>query len=286
MLFDSYGPLRRVSGLLLMVFTSTALADADFIDPPPPRAESSPESSQSSSPGRDYLYNFVRIPARATAEVFRTDREGLKRNAIAIGSVGLAFAMDQEIRDWSQDNRSNASNRITTPLYDIGTPRTAAIGLVGGYSYAFLADDGYFAQTLHLSFQSLLVSQMFTTVFKKGFQRTRPRDSPDDPFDQSAGSESFFSGHASGTWATLTVLAKRYPHQRAVGWGAYTIAGAVALSRVHDDGHWASDVLAGSLVGYGIGHLTVEMSPFRNHDAVVLPIIDQEMQGVMIAVRF
>ena len=30
----------------------------------------------------------------------------------------------------------------------------------------------------------------------------------------------------------------------------YTLAGAVAVSRVHDNKHWASDIILGSLIGY------------------------------------
>jgi len=42
----------------------------------------------------------------------------------------------------------------------------------------------------------------------------------------------------------------------------------VALSRVYDNEHWASDVLVGSAIGFAIGHLVV-----RNESKLkVLPV--------------
>lgn len=61
----------------------------------------------------------------------------------------------------------------------------------------------------------------------------------------------FPSGHASVTFASATVL------QRHLGWKAavptYAIASYVAVSRLHENRHYLSDVVAGSALGLIVG---------------------------------
>jgi hypothetical protein len=63
---------------------------------------------------------------------------------------------------------------------------------------------------------------------------------------------SFPSGHAVAVFATATVIALAYRRQ---GWTiiALTAAGMTALSRVYLGHHYPSDILAGSILGAGIG---------------------------------
>jgi PAP2 superfamily protein len=74
---------------------------------------------------------------------------------------------------------------------------------------------------------------------------------------------SFPSGHASVTFAAASVL------WRHLGWKAavptYTVASYVALSRLHDNRHYLSDVVFGSAVGVAVGH-TVTMHTLRGHE--------------------
>jgi len=69
---------------------------------------------------------------------------------------------------------------------------------------------------------------------------------------------SFPSGHASGTFATATVLQREFGWR--VGLPAYGLAAYVAESRVQENCHYASDVIFGAAVGIvagrtvGIGH--------------------------------
>ncbi len=60
------------------------------------------------------------------------------------------------------------------------------------------------------------------------------------------GYSSFPSGHASLTFTLAAVLASYYPTWRGVWYG---IAGLVAISRIYLDLHFASDIMAGAVLG-------------------------------------
>src|SRR5262249_13889217 len=86
--------------------------------------------------------------------------------------------------------------------------------------------------------QALAVSNGLVQTLKHTTRRERP--------DGSAAT-SFPSGHASDTFAAATAL------ERHLGWKgavpAYAFASYVAISRLHDNRHYLSDVVFGSTVG-------------------------------------
>ena len=65
-----------------------------------------------------------------------------------------------------------------------------------------------------------------------------------------SGNTSFPSGHTTVAFATAAALA-RESRARWVPWVAYPVAALVGWSRLRDNRHWASDVVAGAAVGYG-----------------------------------
>jgi len=66
---------------------------------------------------------------------------------------------------------------------------------------------------------------------------------------------SFPSGHSSVTFATATVIERHLGWRKAIA--AYAIASYVAMSRIHDDQHYLSDVIFGAAVGSIAGRTVV-----------------------------
>ncbi|HEY9856728.1 MAG TPA: phosphatase PAP2 family protein, partial [Stenomitos sp.] len=64
---------------------------------------------------------------------------------------------------------------------------------------------------------------------------------------------SFPSGHAAVSFAAATVLADYNPK---LAWPAYGIAALVSYSRIYNGLHYPSDILAGALLGIGVGKFT------------------------------
>jgi membrane-associated phospholipid phosphatase len=96
----------------------------------------------------------------------------------------------------------------------------------------------------------LLQAQILTEVMVEPLKFAVGRLRPDGSNHQS-----FPSGHAAVTFATATVI------ERHLGWKkaavGYVIASYVAMSRVHDNRHYLSDVIFGSAVGAIAGRTVV-----------------------------
>jgi hypothetical protein len=91
----------------------------------------------------------------------------------------------------------------------------------------------------------LIRAQIVTQILTYGLKVAVRRDRPDGT------GYSFPSGHSSVTFASATVL------QRHLGWRAavptYTVASYVAVSRLHENRHFLSDVVFGAALGIAAG---------------------------------
>lgn len=70
-------------------------------------------------------------------------------------------------------------------------------------------------------------------------------------------SSSFPSGHTTAAFAAATVFASEYKDDPLIPVIAYSAAGLIGISRVTENAHWATDVLAGFALGYTTGRLVV-----------------------------
>jgi hypothetical protein len=86
--------------------------------------------------------------------------------------------------------------------------------------------------------QALAMAEMITVSLKYTVRRERPDGS---------GANSFPSGHSADTMAFATALERHFDWR--LWLPAYTFASYVAISRLHDNVHYLSDVMFGSAVG-------------------------------------
>jgi membrane-associated phospholipid phosphatase len=142
-------------------------------------------------------------------------------------------------------------NRAVSPL-GLGQTNWWAVG--GTTAYAYLTKNTRLQKTVYIWVGSLLINDLVTNELKLSFQRHRPvSGSPFNTFDGRAGPgihKSLPSAHTSNAFATATVFATMYKDKSWVPPFAYGMAALVGLSRVYDNAHWLSDVMAGAAVGY------------------------------------
>jgi PAP2 superfamily len=102
----------------------------------------------------------------------------------------------------------------------------------------------------HLGMDEIEAS-ILTGAIVLGVKETVRRQRPLRADGTRAGGFSFPSGHATLTFAAATVLQQHLGYR----WGipTYAIATYVAMSRLHDNVHYASDVIFGAATGIVIG---------------------------------
>jgi membrane-associated phospholipid phosphatase len=125
------------------------------------------------------------------------------------------------------------------------TPEQVAFSL-GTYAFGRWRDQPKVAHLGMDLLQAQILSELMIEPLKFAVRRERP-----DGSDH----QSFPSGHASVTFATATVI------ERHLGWRkallGYAVASYVAMSRIHDNRHYLSDVMFGAAVGSIAGRTVV-----------------------------
>lgn len=142
------------------------------------------------------------------------------------------------------------------------------IAAFGGAVYAFHCMDerglGRFVGVFWLVLLNIiLVDPIATEQSKSAIGRPRPLNDARKPWNEQLrvipeeklkGNNSFPSGHTSGTFALITPLFWWVRDRRARA-GILTCGVLQAASRVYVVAHFASDVIVGSLLGFGTGTL-------------------------------
>jgi membrane-associated phospholipid phosphatase len=165
----------------------------------------------------------------------------------AIGG-GLALAAHPADQSFNANLLSHYDTVNTTfalGKYLGNTPEQVAFSL-GTYALGRLRDQPRVAHLGMDLLQAQILSEILIEPLKFAVHRQRPDGS---------NHRSFPSGHAAVTFATATVI------ERHLGWRksvlGYAIASYVAMSRIHDNRHYVSDVIFGAAVGSIAGRTVV-----------------------------
>jgi len=133
---------------------------------------------------------------------------------------------------------------------------------------------------------SVLAGGIIAGVLKEVTGRYRPSTHKGVySFRPFSGNASFPSGESTEAFAAGSVIAAQYPHLW-VEIAAYGTASLVAFARMREDGHWASDVVAGALLGTTVGRAVVHLNKRLRARVSVAPLLAPRAQGVTITTGF
>jgi len=128
----------------------------------------------------------------------------------------------------------------------------------------------------------LMEAQLLTEGIVEGLKAVVQRERPPNPDGSPNSSKtfSFPSGHAAITFAGATVL------QQHLGWKAavptYAVASYVAISRLHDNRHYLSDVVFGAATGVIVGR---SVTWHGRNSYPITPIVAPDLVGLLIQWR-
>jgi len=175
------------------------------------------------------------------------------RFSAVLGTGALIFVFDQDIQDWFQDRRTPTSGDVSKVVRNLGHGAFLTGFIAAMYASGELAHNNSLRKTALLSLESWLTSGFIVWGFKFITGRARPQTGESKNtfhmFSDSSSYHSFPSGHSASAFAVATTIADQ-TDKMFVDILAYSLAASVALSRVHDNKHWLSDVFIGSAIGY------------------------------------
>jgi membrane-associated phospholipid phosphatase len=186
----------------------------------------------------------------------RTDSVNFLRT---LGVVGILMVFDQQIMDVVQDH----TNDTTSSMADVGDYLGGRSGIppiiLGSLAAGLIFRNDNLRRTALSAVGNLVLTGAIVEVLKALTHRHRPRQG-DGPYTfdgagWSSDNTSFPSGHSVAAWSIATIFASNYRETRWVPIVAYSFAALVSWSRVHDNAHWASDVVLSAGIAYFTGKL-------------------------------
>ena len=287
-------------GLGLAPFSATAVIDPFASDPYRTAQVTTPEAPSSTpvtQPGVNptnplppftapiedlFERNYWYLALLDTKEVFTspvrwTSRDWLTLGGISAG-VGIVMVFDGDIQHAIRRGRTDTLTNIFDNVQPFGNEY--AIGIVGTfYLWGEIFKDPRAKSTaLDSIAASGIASGLIVNATKYLVGRARPTDGNGAyDFQPFSGHDSFLSGHTTEAFVLASVITEHYD-----AWWvkvtAYGLAGTVGYARLNNNRHWASDVLAGAVVGTYVGKTVVRFN--REHHRIKLqPIVAPDLQG-------
>ena len=216
--------------------------------------------------GNDFKQQF-------TAPFHFSRRDWKRTGAFALGLGALAFA-DRPVQKLGLRLRNSSSGfrSVSGFVTDFGADYEVYT-LLGLATYGFVFKHQKVKTTTLLATQAYITSLVMesTLKFLTGRQRpsyiepgrTEPRPVFHGPFYRGGPSRDrgvnsgFPSGHTTIAFAAATVYAMEYRNTRAIPIIAYGAATLIGLSRISENRHWITDVVAGAALGIASGRQVV-----------------------------
>lgn len=176
-----------------------------------------------------------------------------RRNSLYWLAGGGAAALAVHPADSSINRHLLSGSRLETDLWKpgsyIGEGYVVAPAAVGLYLIGRLDHN---PRVTHLGMDEIegaILAEGFVEAIKVSVRRPRPSPNVGQPI--TASGYSFPSGHATLTFEAATILQQHLGYRAAIP--TYLIATYVAMSRLHDNVHYASDVAFGAGLGIMLG---------------------------------
>lgn len=230
----------------------------------------------------DDIHHVVTAPSRWEKEEW----QGLGWASLAV--AGTALVVDAPLRDAMR--RQPQNNSFMLNIERFGAEYSVAVA--GGFYLAGSITDNEKAILLAQDSltASIIASGLITPALKIIAGRDRPYENTGTNNFQSLGasnpSSSFPSGHTTEAFALASVISAHYD-EKWIKSSAYTVATFVGIARTYHDAHFASDVLAGALIGNFVGQQVVAHNQSKRSTSVILfPEASHDLTGLRLTGSF
>lgn len=210
-------------------------------------------------------------------------RDWIKLGVLVSGTVGLTL-VDQPVADLFQSHKNSTESYISRNVLEHFGAEHSFIVMSGIFVYGAFKHDNRCVSTALLALESFTLASLMTRIPKTLVGRQRPDNwEGNGPYEINGPftGSSFPSGHTTASFAVASVIATQFRESKWIPVTAYSVATLAGLSRIYDNKHWLSDVVAGAAVGTLVGNLVSH----RTSDSrlSVIPFRKGNFQGVKLA---
>ena len=184
------------------------------------------------------------------------------------GGAYLIYRNDNHIRNWFQQKRTTGSNTIAR--FGNALPIAGVVYMGGTY---FLGNEKKRHNAI-IGLESAGSALVATEALKMMVHRHRPSSETER--------DSFPSSHTAVAFSLATVISHEYGDHKFVTPLAYGMATVTGLSRLNDNRHWASDVLAGGVIGYYAAKTVIKLNANPKSQLKVQPYVDADKVALII----
>jgi len=276
------------AGSVASLSATSAASPADASAPAAPSSAQAADTTDGVSAGMP-VWRLLVVDAGHifSAPVHWTSHDWAVFGIGAASVVGLTFA-DKHLRTEALRGDAPLETTLANDFRYFGN--YASFGVLGAfYVGGRIAHDNKAQETaLDGLIASILGGGIIAGVLKEVTGRYRPSTHKGVyAFKPFSGNASFPSGESTEAFAAGSVIATEYPHLW-VEIPCYGIASLVAFARMREDGHWASDVVAGALIGTTVGRAVVHLNQRLRArlNVSVTPLISPGAQGLTIRTAF
>lgn len=221
--------------------------------------------------------------AIATSPTRWQSGDWLKLGVLVSGTASLTLA-DQSVADYFQSHKNNTESYISRNILEHFGAEHSFIVMSGMFAYGVLAKNKRSVSTALLALESFALATLVTRIPKTLVGRERPDNwqgygpyEINGPFQGT----SFPSGHTTASFAVASVIATQYRDSKWIPVTVYSVATLAGLSRIYDNKHWLSDVVAGAAIGTLVGNLVSHRS--SNSKISAVPFGNSNYQGVKLS---
>jgi hypothetical protein len=190
-----------------------------------------------------------------------------------------------DLMDIVQNNKSEDTKKLAAFGYEVERKEGLLPIVAGAYFLGLIFDNGKLKDVGIISVGAQFAAQMVVEVLKEVSGRDRPREGTGPYSFNVDGAKSFISGHAAGAFSLAALLTEIYGDDyKLVPYVAYGVATITAWSRMHDMGHWGSDVILGAVAGHIISRIVYRLQcgpeiPESERTLYILPYAETTVEG-------
>src|SRR5438445_8770172 len=167
----------------------------------------------------------------------------------ALGGIALASAFDEAVQHATQQGRTRSGDQVAAVARRMGQPEVFATVPAAVFLAGVVARRPALRHSGERIAGSLALAGVLVTGAKFVVGRLRPWQS-EEPYDLKpfSGADAFPSGHTTMAFALAVAVADEIRRP----WASVALCAAAAgtgWSRLNDNKHWLSDVMAGAALG-------------------------------------